>query len=568
MNITLYALFTSYLSTSPMILLPQSFEKQSIRVDKSFAHNCFTSFLYTHTNNLNALIYQTIFNSFLQSTLSFRSQADTSGCEKEIVKVNYNQEQLTFKSCQTKEVKVVDCTFEGSNVGNMQGAGIYYNLDGGSLTVHGTIFNHCSAFSGAAIYAIASNVMTDFNSHYCCYFECSASTNNGGLGSAGHIAANDIQINYSTILTCKGYGAQMDLDSQHSIATSSINVTSCESTYCASLEYRNAQTGYFQYQTICKNKGIFITSFSGLKHDVEISNCNFVTATVIATPSGDSTSVSSVIHQRTHAVNLHRFFFYDIDLQAPNAKLISLHNDVTTTPQVYDSYVDLANCDLSNVETHNVVILADGKLPTHTIRQLSLGECKADVIKTVPPIDKPDDDDNPMPDDDQNHHSSNEEPNDPPKEDPNDPPKEDTSDPPKEDTSDPPKEDTSDPPKEDTSDPPKEDTSDPPKEDTSDPPSNDPNDPSHNSEHNPVEVSDDGSSHDEKEPDSEEKDLESKPKKKKNNARMIAGVTVASVVAAGGATAGVVYYLYQKKHKVTAAIDDKNEDEMKETNDD
>lgn len=225
----------------------------------------------------------------------------------------------TQKWMNDAELYVISCTFENCKAeDDKRGGAIYFVKKSSTLTVHGCIFNNCTAKDGGGIFACSKELqtnsmdddankdqmtherMTRFNSQYCCYSFCTAITADSddintrkvkGYGSAVLVSATDINLNYSSTFQCPSedyypesnrapsYGAQFDLKTTN-IDSCNINATSGYSTACSAIEYREANTGTFQFQTVVDQKGGFMTSFTKLVGEVKISECNFVNNTV------------------------------------------------------------------------------------------------------------------------------------------------------------------------------------------------------------------------------------------------------------------------------------------------
>lgn len=419
MNLTLYSLFASYLSTSPMLMFPSSNDRTTtLKFDHLYTRKFFTTFLYT--NKVTASIYQSSFINYMNTPLVFRStDCSINGDLGNIYQQNYeNCQFLVIDKSSATTVIIDSCNFdkcEASDNNNNGGAILF--KDQGSLTVHGSFFKDSFAKNGGAIFAvktegtsgseISHTDATLFHSHYCCYSSCSAE----GYGSAALIAAVNIQLNYSSTLNCPNKdrdtdgnyaatGAQFDLKASETdspfIASTSINSTTGRSKYCASLEYRNANSGFFKYQTIVDQEGGFITSFTDLKNDVEISNCNIINVTIHG--GLDKDAPPGVVHIRHKGVTISNFFFYGVnfteDVPADTARLITIQNGEQGqyTVLLKDSVVEIEQNYITggNFNTESITVVdpsSNAEVRTLAITQLFLGDCQGEVKKSPPPID-------------------------------------------------------------------------------------------------------------------------------------------------------------------------------------
>lgn len=402
MNLTLYSLITSHLLSSPMIAHTSFYDKaSSIKVDQLSANNFFSNFLFSHSNTVFAEITRSKFVNFMHTPLIFKSFKVNGNnfCSTEnLTYQNFNECEMLLNSETFSDVYIIDCTFENNAKTQKNcGGAIYYTVDG-SLTVFGTFFRQFSAYDGGAIFAAKEHGEsgTDmkrpdakrFLSHYCCYSSCSASQ----YGSAALIAANDLQFNFSSSINCpeltkKAKGAQFDLQSHDSIASSNINSTSGSSQYCASLEYRNAKHGFYKFQTIVNQKGGFITSFTSLESDVDISNCNIVNATL--TGGLENNAVPGVLHVRHKNIKVSDFFFFGINFNnIDKSRLITYQTGQTELrAELINSYAQVPGWKIDNIITNNVhTFEGETEITTQFITQLYLGDCKGILSKPPPPI--------------------------------------------------------------------------------------------------------------------------------------------------------------------------------------
>lgn len=407
MNLTLCALVTTRLLSSPMLVLNSRHDMTSnIKINQVSTQNFFSTFLFSYSNTIQTQISKSNFINFIQTPLVFRNHEllDAQFCSTD------NFTYSKFKDCQIvlnnekfSDVLIVDCTFENNALSNNnRGGAIYFCFDG-SLTVFGTFFIKFSAQDGGAIFAAKSDGTSGANmdrdnaklflSHYCCYSSCYAK----GYGSAGLIAASDLQLNFSSTINCPDSentadGAQFDLQSGSSkspgsIASSNINSTTVHSKYCASLEYRNVKYGFFKFQTIVNHIGGFITSFTSLTEEVDISNCNIVNATL--SHNLDNKAIPGVIHVRDKNIKVSEFFFFNINFaQINDARLITYQYDQSNlSATLINSYTEVPSEKLGSISTINVTLISgETDITTQFITQLYLGDCQGILSKEPPPV--------------------------------------------------------------------------------------------------------------------------------------------------------------------------------------
>lgn len=293
MNLTLYYLSTSLISTSSLLQIPTSYDNSAtfnfhkIWVS-NFVNNFYSSF---SSSNIYATFTKSNFRRFLTSPISIDSLQYYVN-ENFIGTNSFTEIVYIFDTCTFKECKKIN--------GNeyLYGGAIFINHLSSNITIHGTTFDECFAKGdGGAIFACGVLKHTNFqdkeyqhenmiifNSHYCCYSKCSAQSAEGGdkvvfsgFGSAILVAAAKTELNYSACIDCPNnddnvvsYGAQFDIHTEN-IKSCFINATSGNSYCCGSIEYRQASTGFYRYQTIANQRCAFATSFTSIQGPVNIS---------------------------------------------------------------------------------------------------------------------------------------------------------------------------------------------------------------------------------------------------------------------------------------------------------
>ncbi|OHT03891.1 hypothetical protein TRFO_28799 [Tritrichomonas foetus] len=390
MNLTILALASTWLSNSPMLLLNERMSRSSIGLNKLILSNFFTNAIYSWNTNQNFSISESSFSNFMKSPLKFTSS-------EEIIK---NQEfSSTLNTFTQDNIYIATCTFTNCQT-NTRGGAICCTGRECELTLHESIFEKCTAVGDGGAIFVCKNIgnsgssMTHtkvqlFDSLYCCYSHCYAQRNDNGngYGSAMLVAASTLKLFFSSSSECpdgslQSTGAQFDLASTD-IESRYINATTGNSVYCAGIEYRDATSGYFQFQTVINQKGGFTTSFTSVAMDVEISFCNFINETVYNL--GDSTP--AVIHIRMQSIVIKNFVFAGITISS--GRLVSLSGDTGSSGKtltiencLIDQNLDIGY--LNGITYENKNNSFNAIIQTLDIPQLNLGNC-AGVI-TAPPI--------------------------------------------------------------------------------------------------------------------------------------------------------------------------------------
>ena len=112
MNLTLYSLFASYYSTSPMLMFSSSNDRTStLKFDQLYTRNFFSTFLYTHTNTIAATISRSNFINYMQTALVFRSVVfpDLNHCQystNEIKDQQYNECQFFYNGWDSSKIVI------------------------------------------------------------------------------------------------------------------------------------------------------------------------------------------------------------------------------------------------------------------------------------------------------------------------------------------------------------------------------------------------------------------------------------------------------------------------------
>lgn len=406
MNLTLFYFSTSILSASPL-LAPQSthFHFSSFKANKIHLTSFFQNFLCSYSK-IHASISNSMFIRFLNPPFRIENEIQAQCIQYK----NFNETQkfsstdLCIYSCH-----FYDCKNSGEYA---RGGAIRFVCENSSLTIHAATFSDCTSQGcGGAIFACGeeeysfnsdNGLMTHvnmelFNSHYCCYSGCSAQiydTSNydsyrySGYGSAILVASDNMELNYSAANECPrlnsdpAYGAQFDLKTAD-VKSCFINATSGDSICCAAIEYRNAASGFFSYQTIVNQVGAFTTSFNSLESPVNISSCNLVNNTLRYISHVGHCSLIYVMFKDVIISNF-VVLLSNIDPSITDSNIpayFAARNNDDITVTVENCQIDLSmvmSKYFSGVVTKSVTITDDPK--THNLKQLHLGDCLGVVV--------------------------------------------------------------------------------------------------------------------------------------------------------------------------------------------
>lgn len=408
-NLTIYALTASLLSQSPMLTSINKYSSNNVlRIQNAMTRNFATHFLYAKTQTLNALITKSSFSHYLHTPLHFQD-SDYSKCQNtqpSVVNQTFDKCQLSYDETSSNVVVIMDSTFtkcSNSHDSESSGGAILFVKDG-ELTVHDTFFQTCSINGnsvGGAIcackalgtigYYMGHDCAKLFHSHYCCYSDCS-----GQYGGAAFVVSQNLELNYSSVVGnnsptfTQPHGAQFDLNATGSLIGSEfVNVTGGLAKYCAAIEYRQAQNGFFRFQTLLNNTGSYISTFTKLDDQVDISYSNYINSHLQYDYDAAATSLIFV-RQRSVTLsyisiqglsfsgdpnNNYRLIKYDPgnEKSTPTLKLINC----SWASNYNTQYPDL----LKDAETSNIRLVdTDDNVPLNPIQHLDLQDCKGAVV--------------------------------------------------------------------------------------------------------------------------------------------------------------------------------------------
>lgn len=201
------------------------------------------------------------------------------------------------------------------------------------------------------------------------------------------MGAESVTFYYASTVDCpsksslsKPKGAQFDILAD-SINSQFINVTGGKSTYCGGMEYREATSGFFQYQTIAKLDCKYAVSFTSVSIDgLKITSCNVYQNTVSRAPGeNEKSNPPALIFVRTKNCDVENFYFSQNNLNGVGlfaAKentdnliitLINCYADTDDFNYWKATYIKTTNCNFTNAP-----------IETFPIRQLNLGHCQGE----------------------------------------------------------------------------------------------------------------------------------------------------------------------------------------------
>lgn len=408
-NLTIYALTASLLSQSPMLTSINKYSSNNVlRIQNAMTRNFATHFLYAKTQTLNALITKSSFSHYLHTPLHFQD-SDYSKCQNtqpSVVNQTFDNCQLSYDETSSNVVVIMDSTFTKCiNSHDSESGGAILFVKNGELTVHDTFFQTCSINGesvGGAIcackalgeigYNMGHECAKLFHSHYCCYSGCF-----GKYGSAAFVASQNLELNYSSIVgfnpptTDQPEGAQFDLTATNSfIGSEYVNSTGGIAKYCSAIEYRQAQDGFFRYQTLLNNTGSYVSTFTDLDNQVEISFSNYINSHLI---HGENAVGASLIFVRKRSVTLSFISIQRVSFSGDDNNNYHIVASVADHESASPPSVTLNHCTwsseylsafsnlLPNANTNSIqVVGSDDNVSLNGIKHLDLQDCKGAVV--------------------------------------------------------------------------------------------------------------------------------------------------------------------------------------------
>ncbi|OHT07087.1 hypothetical protein TRFO_05301 [Tritrichomonas foetus] len=394
MNITTLCLITSNSASLSAIFSPAShYSYNQFSLQNSHFTKFFMPVLLSHSKISNLNFHSNSFKNFLISPLTLNSEVYLIKGQEFSSTTSPFEPQL-----DSTNTTITNCLFENCvSTGNGGAISVSMNT---ALSVVGTIFDSCQGKDkGGAIFISSdgnAGLVSSVYSQYCCFSKCSLSGSDTS-GSAVLAYSAKLELYFSSTNLCPGTGntcsgAQFDLLATN-VQSNNVNTSNGYSTYCSSIEYRSASTGFFSYQTIYKCFGGFIVAFSNtIATDLVVSYTNIVNCELI--PNGNYVRLA-IIHQSGGQNSLTNFYIFDCDLHHEVSvtfltAVISVANSggVESNGQVAADYfvTDFNQGDMISDHSANKITLGsnnqygDTSKITYDIEQLNLGECAGAII--------------------------------------------------------------------------------------------------------------------------------------------------------------------------------------------
>ena len=430
-NITILSLTAlSQVSSSPFYTIHHSHQGmfRSTFVNSHFSKS-FTSIFVSYTYKHQTTFHNSVFSHTLDSAIMF-TIAETAKCmlfenedyvpgskieNKIIYGDNFTDgfDRPTFNN-NCGNIIITGCEFHNCHSKN-EGGSLHIQQEC-TVLIHNTIFANSSTESryGGAAYIVKQKLTPD-NSfdfsdgqisqadiQYCCFQDCYGDNSNL-YGVALLIAGENTILYYASTVNCPGIGnerktvegAQFDIQSTN-VTSKYVNATGGRSSYCAGIEYRLSQEGFFRFQTISNMECTFSIAFTEINiSGLDLSTSNIYNITLHRSNTANNQPFSGLIHVRkTDSITLSDFCFTNIifNNENDNSRIISKGNgqDIAVTlinctfecgiDRIEYTYVGaLKTCQLIGCETNKATL--------NEIPQLNLGECKGKVTPAplIPP---------------------------------------------------------------------------------------------------------------------------------------------------------------------------------------
>lgn len=430
MNISLVSLhlFSLY-SVSPLYTINSKNHKMISLISNSHFTHSFSHILYSNSHFHSTALQNNHFMHMINTPVVFSRFIDgycKVGAEC-CVSTDYNfikdqiienamvsnlsfPNEFDFKNCffyeNCGDIKMTKCQFSYCYTTQDNGGGIFIQEDC-TVILHNCIFDHCHSGKNGGAAAIAkmikfndkpdiSGVVTDDPMHdktqrldiqYTCFSDCYTDNKpKEGYGAVMMMGAKSVTFYYASTVNCANHGnkpkgAQFDILST-SISSQFINVTGGKTIYCGSLEYREASSGFFQYQTITNLECKYATSFTSVDiKGLAIRSCNIYKNTLLR-PDGedDKSNPPSLIFVRKLNLLVQNFYFKENNMNGYGKFASKENNDKLeiTLDYCFADSNDQNYWNLDYVKTQNCVF-ENKPITTFGIRQLNLGHCQGEV---------------------------------------------------------------------------------------------------------------------------------------------------------------------------------------------
>lgn len=437
LNFTCFSLsiFSLY-SMSPLYMINTNSYRKFSLISNSLFKKSFTSIIFANTNRHSTYINNNIFFNIMNTPLIFINNDEEysgycSNNKKCCVAYDYNfikgheikdktlqpdkfpgdkenKNAIFFDNCGNLRITI--CNFKNCYTNDDFGGGLLVKQNC-QVILHQTIFDTCHSKKHGAAGAIAEDLIVEeyvynkdendkrphdpnhtctikIDIQYSCFQNCYTETDRG-YGSALILGAQDVSLFYASTVDCPGqekktWGAQFDIMAKNSISSEFVNATGGNSHFCGSIEYRDANYGFFRFQTITQMHCKYATSFTSVNiSGLTITSCNVHDNTLSNTNFDESQNSPSLVYVRLKNLLIENFYFYDNNF-GNDGKFTSRDTSYTE----HDVLITLSNCYANNngdnkwntdyVTTANC-FFEDKLKETLHLALLFLGDCKGEA---------------------------------------------------------------------------------------------------------------------------------------------------------------------------------------------
>lgn len=428
LNVTFLSLSVSSLfSLSPLYTVNCNNQRKLLFVSNSFFSRSISYIIYSNTEYHSTTIHKNMFKMTLNTPLVFinEQQGYCHSGEQCCVNNNYNftpneiisninitkddfgdlEDKNSFFIAVCGNITITQCQFLSCYSVTNCGGGIRIEQYC-EVILHNCIFDNCYAkwHGGAGI--ITNHIYFNYNTdgsfkdvyheptkkldiQYTCFQSCYL-TDKPGFGSAVIMGAKEVIFYYASTVDCPkssvenstAWGAQFDIYAA-SISSEFINSTGGHSEYCGSMEYRNAKSGFFRFQTITKTTCKYVTSFTSVNiTGLKITSCNIYQNVVQkAKKDWEGAGRPALVFVRINDLIIENFYFKENNLidsglfaerehdNNINIKLIGCYADTNEALKWKADYIITTDCHFDEIYSN-----------TYKLKQLNLGSCQGEEL--------------------------------------------------------------------------------------------------------------------------------------------------------------------------------------------
>lgn len=434
-NISLLFLsISSFFSVSPFYTINRNDYRRKSLISNSYFSHSFTNIVYSTAKRHSTKVDGNVFKFTLNTPLVFANEQKISGvCDygsvccvsttydfqpgKTIENVTVTKDSFPdkfgnrntyFEINECGDIIITNCTFLQCYTNADHGGGIYVH-ELCQVILHKCIFDGCNSKKNGGAGAIAEeiviiehkddkgNVVYEELAHkkakrldiqYTCFQNCYTRTDNQGYGVALLMGADNVKFFYASTVNCPSAnqklpkGAQFDIYAD-SVSSQYINTTNGKAMYCGAMEYRNANQGFFQFQTIIGLNCKYTISFTSVSIEgLEITSCNFVKNT-INFPSTENADFSppALVFVMDKNLVIENFYFID-NYYNDNGKFVGRENkEINVKITMINCYannndrnlwsgdfIETKDCNFDNMQVTTIELI-----------QLNLGDCQGEA---------------------------------------------------------------------------------------------------------------------------------------------------------------------------------------------